>query len=405
MTQRRTTVQCTKHPTYRGVRPPRVRCTQCRKVYVFVHQREPRDDIAAALKIAPRNVYSLLASLGIKKGKTRKEPTLDDDLARLREKRNARTDRKRFDELADRYDHLAREHDAAIGIKGRFPTFPIVPFKGDTSESTAVVLASDWHIEETVLPEWVNGLNEFNLRIAQARVEHFFKLVLHLVNLERANTPIPRLVLWLGGDFITGNIHEENLETCSLTPIRAAIKAQGMLAAGIDFLLEQSNLELVVPCSPGNHSRITKKPRTSSEMGNSLELFVYHELAERYAGNPRVRFIIEEAYHTYLEVYDTTLRFHHGHGITYKGGVGGLTIPANKAIAQWNKGRWADLDCFGHYHTLFDGGNFVSNGSLIGHNPYAIREVKATFQRPKQAFFVINKRFKAETFVVRKLLL
>jgi hypothetical protein len=42
----------------------------------------------------------------------------------------------------------------------------------------------------------------------------------------------------------------------------------------------------------------------------------------------------------------------------------GLTIPALKAIAQWNTLRRVDFDCFGHFHTVFDGNSFVSNGSM-----------------------------------------
>ena len=91
------------------------------------------------------------------------------------------------------------------------------------------------------------------------------------------------------------------------------------------------------------------------------------------------------------------LRFHHGDAIRYEGGVGGLTIPANKAIAQSNKSRTAYLDIFGHYHQMLDGGKFVSNGSLIGYNPYAIR-IKASYEEPKQVFFLME-RDKGKTAV------
>ena len=71
--------------------------------------------------------------------------------------------------------------------------------------------------------------------------------------------------------------------------------------------------------------------------------------------------------------------------------MGGIFIPANKAIAQWNKVQWADLDVFGHFHQMKDGGNFVSNGSLIGFNAYAL-SIKADYEHPKQAFFLIDRK-------------
>ena len=75
----------------------------------------------------------------------------------------------------------------------------------------------------------------------------------------------------------------------------------------------------------------------------------------------------------------------------YGGGVGGIFIPAYKSIAQWNKAKKADMDVFGHFHQQKDGGNFISNGSLIGWNSYAIR-IKADYEKPSQTFFLIDKQ-------------
>jgi hypothetical protein len=44
-----------------------------------------------------------------------------------------------------------------------------------------------------------------------------------------------------------------------------------------------------------------------------------------------------------------------------------------------------------HFHQLRDGGNFVSNGSLIGWSSYAV-SIKAEFEKPKQAFFLIDRK-------------
>lgn len=118
---------------------------------------------------------------------------------------------------------------------------------------------------------------------------------------------------------------------------------------------------------------------------------MYHNLARLFKGNPRVKFLISPSYHSYLKVYDYVLRFHHGHNIKYQGGVGGLFVPAFKAISQWNKGHRADWDFWGHFHQLRDGGNFICNGSLIGYNAYAL-SIKAEFEKPKQAFILIDKK-------------
>lgn len=284
---------------------------------------------------------------------------------------------------------LERERDASIqfGVKRVERIIPM-PSSGK-SEATAVVLCSDWHIEERVVSGTVSGLNEYNLEIAQQRAEKFWRTTARMIHIYKRDIPIKNIVVWLGGDFLSGNIHEELLETCELPPVEAAILAQDWLASGITYLLEHTDCNLEIPCSVGNHSRITAQTRVSTEQGNSLELFVYHALANHFRGNKRVHFILPEGYHTYVKVYDKTLRFHHGHGTKYQGGVGGIFIPAFKSISQWNKGRVADLDCFGHWHSAKDGGNFVLNGSLIGYNAYAL-SIKADFEKPRQLFFLMD---------------
>ena len=283
---------------------------------------------------------------------------------------------------------LEKERDASLrfGVK----TEPIVSLpKNGKSEATAVILCSDWHIEERVKSTSVSGLNEYTLEIAKKRSDKFWRTSARMVRIFKRDIPIPQIVLWLGGDFLSGNIHEELLETCELPPVEAAILAQNWLASGIEYLLNQTACDLIIPCSVGNHSRITAKTRVSTETGNSLELFIYHALAQHFAGESRVKFILPEGYHTYLNIYGKTLRFHHGHGTKYQGGIGGIFIPAFKAIAQWNKGRSAYLDCFGHWHSAKDGGSFLLNGSLIGYNAYAL-SIKADFETPRQMFFLMD---------------
>jgi len=91
-----------------------------------------------------------------------------------------------------------------------------------------------------------------------------------------------------------------------------------------------------------------------------------------------------------MDVYGRTLRLHHGHAIRYQGGVGGLFIPTYKAIAQWNLGRRAHLDAFGHFHQTKDGGSFLTNGSLIGYNAFAL-SIKADFELPRQTLILLDK--------------
>jgi hypothetical protein len=261
------------------------------------------------------------------------------------------------------------------------------------SEATAFVLASDWHVEERVKAEWVNGLNEFTLTVAERRIQLYFQNALRLIQLYAKDTEITTVVLALLGDFISGNLREENLETARLQPVAAIIWVQERLLGGIKFLLDNTEAKLVIPCHVGNHSRITDKVHASTEVGNSLEFALYQALETHFHGNSRVQFMIAQGYHTYLQVYDWTFRLHHGHGFKYMGGVGGVDIPARRAALQWDRNRKADFDVFGHWHQQgLDKANLVTNGSLIGFSPYGIR-IGIGFEPPKQGFFLVHKNF------------
>lgn len=346
--------------------------------------------VGKRLKLTPKKTLSL-------------ETTPEEDIKNHRDKIKTRDEKnhttKTLNILISDNERLQKELDASLQIKNALsPMFMEEKISSSDTEATAVVLASDWHLEEYVNPATVNGMNKFTTEIAQKRVEQFFQNTLKLLKKEQQNAKIDTLVVALLGDFISGNIHEELLENCSMRPIEAIIFAENLIAGGIQFLLDNSDVNLVIPCHVGNHTRITKKVHISTEKGNSLETFMYHHLLNHFKGNERVKFLVSEGYLSYLTIYNFVIRFHHGHAIKYGGGVGGLTIPARKAVSQWQKIKAADLDCFGHFHQFFDGGNFICNGSLIGYNTFATF-IKGDFEKPKQAFFLIDRKRGMKTVV------
>lgn len=257
-------------------------------------------------------------------------------------------------------------------------------------ESAIVLQWSDWHIEERVDLRSVNGLNEFNLSIADKRINQLLNDTSRIIDTIKGPYKSKKIVIHLGGDFITGNIHDELKESNHLLPTEAIIEAQNKIAGAIDFLLDKTGLPIEIVTSTGNHGRMTQKQRISTELGNSLEHYMYYVLGESYKNNKFVKFHQQLGYHTIVDIYGTLTRFHHGHFIRYMGGVGGPTISINKAISQWNKAiRNVALDVFGHFHQSLLGKSFIINGSLIGWNSYAIN-IKADFEPPSQNLFVID---------------
>jgi hypothetical protein len=306
------------------------------------------------------------------------------------EKRHRRTvdelesERKRLIALLDDKDS---QLDAALAITSSKPkAAKIVLPPAQKDELTAVAVASDWHVEETVDRKTVNGLNAFSLEIAEQRINKFFTNIVKLTETQRHGAKIDRLMLILGGDLMTGYIHEELQEQNALSPTETVLWLQDRIASGLDLLNKHFG-EIIVPCVYGNHGRTTRKPRHATGAANSYEWMLYHIMAKQLAD--KANWHVSDGYHLLMELYGKTLRIHHGDGLKYQGGIGGLTIPVEKAIASWNKGITADLDIFGHWHQSQQNPKWVCNGSLIGHNAYSVA-IKAPYESPTQTYFLFD---------------
>lgn len=269
-----------------------------------------------------------------------------------------------------------------------------------TRSASPVIMASDWHVEEPVLPEQVNGRNEYNLEEAKRRSENFWDGAAWMIKWLRnpLDGAIPfsmrKAILWLGGDMITSYLHEENEETNLLSPLQAVLFAQALIIAGIDHLLAECDLEqLVVVCNWGNHGRMHKRKRYKSAAKNNLEWLMYHTIAQHYEGDDRVVFQIAAGSHEYAELEGHWMRFVHGDDWLYQGGVGGLSVPLLRGIQRLEKGSPypAELTVLGHFHTLQDFGSAIVNGSLIGYNEYALSKSFA-YEPPQQGFFVVDEK-------------
>ena len=289
-------------------------------------------------------------------------------------------------------ESLEKQLGIALSLgKTRSRPQPLSVSMNDKAEAVAIAMASDWHVEETVEATSVNGLNEYRLPIAKTRIEKFFSTIARLTEIERHGAKIDDLILWLGGDLMSGLIHEELAESNSKTPTQVILWLQDRIADGLATLKPHFK-RILIPTSYGNHGRTTQKPRHATGAAHSYEWLLYRILEGRFHDDQQIEWQIADSYFNFMTVYDRRLRFHHGDGLKFQGGIGGLTIPTEKAIASWNKSpNRADLDLFGHWHQYQQSRHWLCNGSLIGYNAYAL-SIKASFEPPTQTYFLLDKK-------------
>lgn len=260
-------------------------------------------------------------------------------------------------------------------------------------DMTACGVFTDWHLEERVDLETTNGANKYNLKIAEQRAKKAFEKFLLMLDWSRHLGKIEHVVLFWLGDFITGFIHEEYEESNYLSPTQACLVMRDWLSSGLRFVLKESGAKSVeVVTAFGNHGRTTKKMRVKTAWRNSYEWLVYNVIAQdqEFRRDARVRFHIGKGYHNWIKAQGHLIRAHHGDAIKYQDGVGGISVPVNKAVSQWNKQQRAALDVFGHWHQFHDWGPWISSGCLIGYDEFSLK-IKAEYQPPTQTFFLVSR--------------
>jgi hypothetical protein len=261
-----------------------------------------------------------------------------------------------------------------------------------SGSATAIFGVCDWHAEETVEPKTIGGKNKFNLKIAEARIERLWQKAIHLTDGARHLSNIDECLIAVLGDLIGGHIHDELMESNSLTPLQAARWVQHRLMEGIRFIVEHGQFKRIrIRACSGNHGRDTKKTRIATREKHSYEWFAYMNVkdwcAEKY---PQIEFEVADGLLMMVDVEGHLIRLTHGDSIKYGGGVGGLTVPANKKVSRWNSSKPAYLTLFGHFHQHLATRDFICCPTLKGYDTFS-EFIGAGYEPPGQLFAVIDK--------------
>lgn len=284
------------------------------------------------------------------------------------------------DELAN-YKHVTREP--------RPIEAPPTTSQSKQRKGAAVLLCSDWHVEEPVYPETVNGLNEYSLEIADHCISRLAEGFAWMVHDSRFD--VRTAVVALLGDLLSSYIHpeleEENLLSPQETMVWLLDRLERMLRtiAALCPSLER----IVVPCKSGNHGRATDKTRVSTREANSNEQVIYQTLRRVMRDDQRFDFVITPGDWTEIDCMGYRLAFTHGDSFRYGGGVGGVSIPIRRGISRQFQGRQIHQFNMGHFHTRQDFGDIQINGSMIGYSPYS-QFIHAAFEPRQQAFYMVD---------------
>lgn len=261
---------------------------------------------------------------------------------------------------------------------------------------------SDWHWGEVVEAEQVGGVNEYNRRIARTRLDRLVNRSHDLIRRQLGGAPkAPGIVVCLGGDMISGGIHEELRETNDGSIQQCLLELQERLESVFAFLADEFSRVFIV-CVPGNHARGTIKPRAKNRVFESYEWNLYCQLERYFRRDDRIGFLIPADGDGYFTVLGHRFLLTHGDTLGVKGGDGiiGALGPITRGAIKVGRnqaqiGRDFDTVVMGHWHIYVPRGDATAamcNSSMIGYNEYAHTILRVPFARPSQSLWFLHER-------------
>jgi hypothetical protein len=271
--------------------------------------------------------------------------------------------------------------------------------KTKKSRETAILCLSDWHWGEVVDIERTRGFNEYNVPIARQRAKRIFDSARSiLARLQSgAEWSVPRLVISVNGDMLTGTIHDLERHADGKTIVQSTYECAMYLAELIrDAAPDFERVDVFF--TAGNHGRMAAKME-SKDPSRSWDavcgLFVKTALEHI----PNVTVEVPNAYTCAFEVEGWTVVQTHGHQI--KGGsFGGLPwYGINRMVTGYNaleasRGGSVLAWLLGHFHSAGSlpnvGSEVFVNGSLISGTEWVV-ETLGKNDRPCQWLLGVHK--------------
>ena len=306
---------------------------------------------------------------------------------------------------------LQKENDTAEKIREEIfglashtyeqpPWLTSVKEKG-SERGVPTLFMSDWHYGEVVEAEQVGGANSFNKTIAKARAKRLVENTIDLAfnHMGKSTVPYPGIVVCLGGDFISGDIHEDLARTNDRTSHQSVHDLGDILGGCIETLAGKFG-RVFLPSVVGNHGRSTRKPPTKNLVYTNYDWLVYCGLERDFRKDKRIRFYIPAETDAVFSIYGHRYLLTHGDHLGVKGGDGiiGAVGPIIRGAMKVHRseaqiGRDFDTLLVGHYHTYLSLDQIIVNGSLKGYDDYARLRLRASYQPPQQALWLTHPKW------------
>jgi hypothetical protein len=267
--------------------------------------------------------------------------------------------------------------------------FAAVPKSSSGHRGTVSLMLSDAHWDEVIRQEQINYPNSYNREIATIRLHATVKRTITIARDYINGITYDGLILWLGGDLVSGNIHDELSRTNDGQHMLDTIDFWSDQLATVICGLADHFGKVHVPVVVGNHGRTSRKPEAKNAVRSNYDWLLARIVQRALKSDERITWNISEARALYETVYDHRYRFEHGD--QFKGGeqITGPVRPVMYGRQQLlNGGAQFDtlLVCDKHQYSSLPGATV--NGSLCGYGEFA--DGRHYRPEPPQLAFWVN---------------
>lgn len=365
-------------------------------VNMYAEKKGNQVKTAAALQISRRSLQERLekaAARGIKPGHGLADP---DDIQVAKHKIKRLESELKLVERRSSDIEIIKSVIGSMGDKvSKYepPRWTVNTDVGKSAHGVPTLFLSDLHWGEVVHPSQINGVNSYNIRIAHDRMRACVEGAIKLLKIISPKLQYPGIVVPLGGDMISGNIHDELTATNELNSMPAVLDLFGVLVWVINTLADTFGY-VFLPCVSGNHGRDTVKIWGKDRHHTSFDWLLYQFLAKHFEGDKRVQFFIPDGPDAYYRVYGH--RYLLTHGDQFRGGDG--VIGALGPIIRGDhrkRSRNSQIDMeydtmiIGHWHQWIMLKRLIVNGSLKGYDEYAYSN-NFPFEEPQQGMWLTH---------------
>lgn len=269
--------------------------------------------------------------------------------------------------------------------------------KSQTAFGVPTILLSDLHAGEVVDPHQINGVNEFHLKIFDQRMEHLAESAIRLLSILSPMMEYPGLVLALGGDNCSGNIHEELTATNELNSMPVVLHLYRVIGGFITTMAKKFG-RVHIEAVTGNHGRDTRKTWNKDRHHTSFDWLLYCFLAEHFTDDDRVTFHIPDGPDAYYQIYNYRYCLTHGDQFRSFGDsmIGALGPIIRGDIKKRSRNMQINLDydtlIMGHWHQYIHLNRLIVNGSVKGYDEYA-NQANFPFEQPQQAMWLTHPKY------------